>query len=153
MGKKKVEFTPWEDVKNNNWEIPEEAEGAGCQVSGASETSQVSEPVTADTEKPVTADTEKNRVSDVMHHTTDEALEAYCVPDYKPVEAREGLKEIFREITDGTVEAEELKRSIYYAWEKVDPAIRENNPVWKWSRNGDKFVFVFRDGRKVRVEL
>ena len=34
---------------------------------------------------------------------------------------------------------------------KVEPEIRENNPVWHWALCDDHCTFVFRDGRKVTI--
>ena len=39
------------------------------------------------------------------------------------------------------------------AKQKVDPEITAGNPIWHWSVSDDHCVFVFKDGRKVRVEL
>lgn len=66
----------------------------------------------------------------------------------------EELHEVFAEITDGTVEAEELKRRLYWAWCQVPGEIAQRNPVWKFSVRDEpvKIVtFIFRDGRKIRV--
>lgn len=125
MKKEAIEALKREDPKENNWEIGENAE---CGMRNA-ETEQ--EPA-ASAPSP----------------------EEFCGPDYKPVEAPEELHEVFAEITDGTVEAEELKRRLYLAWCQVPGEVARFNPVRKFSVRSEpvKIVtFVFRDGRKVRI--
>ena len=36
---------------------------------------------------------------------------------------------------------------------QVEPEIRNNNPVWHWALCDDHCTFVFRDGRKVVINL
>ena len=36
---------------------------------------------------------------------------------------------------------------------QVAPEIRNNNPVWHWALCDDHCTFVFRDGRKVTINL
>lgn len=144
MSKKNLDELRRDDPKENNWEIEEE-QGTRSKEQ-VCETVQVSQPVA-----PV-PETESQRQKRLVQEAADSAS-SYCGPNYKPVEAPVELKEVFREITDGTVEAEEMKRSMYFAWEKVDPEIRTGNPLWKFSQKDNKFVFVFRNGQKVRVEL
>lgn len=36
---------------------------------------------------------------------------------------------------------------------KVDPQISAGNPIWHWALSDDHCTFIFKDGRKVRVEL
>ena len=140
MGKKKIDLEALkrDDPKENNWELPEEEQ--------VCDPVQVSQPVA-----PV-PETESQRQKRLVQEAADYAS-SYCGPNYKPVEAPDELKEVFREITDGTVEAEEMKRSIYLAWEKVDPEIRNDNPVWQYKVKEKEVVIVFRSGQKVRIEL
>ena len=65
------------------------------------------------------------------------------------------LKEIFDK-TFPTLDSEKdaaREERIIAAWYKVDPEIRTGNPVWLYSEKSNQFVFIFRDGRKVRVEM
>jgi len=64
------------------------------------------------------------------------------------------LLEIFSLLPDDIPEIEKMKEKIHAAWLRVSPEIRTGNPVWKYSvKDGKHFVFIFRSGQKVRVEL
>lgn len=60
----------------------------------------------------------------------------------------EGLQDVYEKETDAKV-----KKALAEALEKVDPDIRTNNPVWKYNVDADNVIFVFKDGRKVRISL
>ena len=144
MKEKDLKALRREDVNENNWELEEEK--------GARSKEQVCDPVQVLQPMAPVPETESQRQKRLVQEAAESAT-SYCGPNYKPVEAPDELKEVFRGITDGTVETEEMKRSIYFAWIKVDPKIRTGNPVWKFSRKDNKFVFIFRSGQKARVEL
>lgn len=71
----------------------------------------------------------------------------------KPVEIPDELKDVFNILSANIPVIEDIKKKIIDAWLKVDPEIRNGNPVWKYSVNKNLFVFVFKDGRKVRISL
>ena len=47
---------------------------------------------------------------------------------------------------------ETILNTLQEAWEKVEEELRKNNPVRHWAVADDHCTFVFRDGRKIRVE-
>lgn len=65
------------------------------------------------------------------------------------------LTDLFSRTFPASPEKDAARRErIYAAWLKVDPEIRTGNPVWLYSeKDAGKFVFIFRNGQKVRVEL
>ena len=71
----------------------------------------------------------------------------------KPVEVPDELKDIFGLLPENNTAIEDMKKKIIDAWQKVDPTIRNGNAVWKYSVRENRFVFVFKDGRKVRISL
>lgn len=48
---------------------------------------------------------------------------------------------------------ESIQQKAVDAWHKVDPALRHNNPVWKWSISDKDVVFIFQTGQKARISL
>ena len=75
------------------------------------------------------------------------------IPEPTEPEIPEELKPIFSLLPKDMPEIEMMKKKIIFAWEKTDPEIRENNPVWQYSVKDNQVVFIFRSGQKVRINL
>ena len=39
------------------------------------------------------------------------------------------------------------------AWTQIDPEIRKEGAIWHWALADDHITFIFRDGKKIRIEL
>lgn len=75
------------------------------------------------------------------------------IPEPTEPEIPEELKPIFSLLPEDMPEIEMMKKKIICAWEKTDPEIRENNPVWQYSVKDNQVIFIFRSGQKVRINL
>lgn len=134
MKKEKLDALRREDVKENNWEI--EDSGARGQDSGVS-----------NEEEQGTRSEEREVGGQVLSEGT--------ADDKKDYQAPEELKEIFDGIPADLAGRGELKKRLHEDWLKVDPVVRDGNPVWKYSVKDDNMmrctVFLFRSGQKVRI--
>lgn len=155
MKKEDLEKMVRKDVKENNWEINEESEI--CSQRPAASDQKFSHQAWAAAGAVVPADPEGAAKVDGAAEAPDfdvisNGHEVYEKPYVVPAE----LIEVFSGIpNDGTVDNGRLKTRIHKDWLKVDPAIRNGNPVWKFSVKDDKMmkctVFLFRSGQKVRI--